>query len=161
MKCLMLSGLLKRPWLRAKVRFGLVTLTKPDHSTSKPIDDPCEVRLAKSRPHGLKDIHGHVFEVDFCAGARAVELFEGVANLAHRSIKLFLRHFGCYWPYDPPSQIRHFGLQIEGCIHFVRSLPMCGMLPSPVLIRLALTALWLPPPPAHSPATLLPASHAR
>src|SRR5258708_15683429 len=99
MKCLMLSGLLKRPWLRAKVRFGLVTLTKPDHSPSKTIDDPCEVRLAKIRPHGLKDIHGNVFEIDICPSALAVALFEGAANLAHRSIKLFPRHLIRYWPY--------------------------------------------------------------
>jgi dienelactone hydrolase len=45
--------------------------------------------------------------------------------------------------------------------YFFRSVPMCGLLPYPVLIRLALTAVWLPAPPAHPPATPLPAWHPR
>jgi len=106
MDCLTVSGLLNPPWLRIKPRFGLVTLTKPNHGPSKPIDDPCEVRLTKLRPHGLKDVHGPVFEVDICPSALTVELFEGVANLADRSIKLFLRHFSRYWSNNALCQIR-------------------------------------------------------
>src|SRR5258707_5048177 len=135
LKCLPLFSLLKPPWLHLRLRFGLITLTKPSHGPSKPIDDPREVHLTKLRPQRLKDIDGHVIEVDACPSALAVELFEGVANLVHRSIKLFLRQLNRYWPYDALCQIRHFGLHVEGCIHHFRSLPMCGLLPYPVLIR--------------------------
>src|SRR6266446_2319149 len=147
----MQSSLLKPPWLRIKLHFGPATLTKPNHGPSKPVGDPREVRLTKLCPYRLKDIEGHIFEVVMCGRALSAELFEGVANFAQRIIKLFLRQFNRYWPYDALCQIRHFGLQVEGCIHHFRSLPMCGLLPYPVLIRLALTVLWLPALPAPYP----------
>src|SRR5258707_13165753 len=87
--------------------------------------------------------------------ALSAELFEGVPNFAELSIKLFLRQFNRFWSYDALCQIRHFGLHVEGCIHHFRSLPMCGLLPYPELIRLSLTVLSLQPLPAHPPATPL------
>src|SRR5262249_12303991 len=103
--------------------------------------------------YGLKDIENHVFEVDMRGRALSAELFEGVANFAQHSTKLSLGQFNRYWLYDALCQIRHFGLHVEGCIDHFRSLLMCGLLPCPVLIRLALTVLWLPALPAHQPRT--------
>jgi hypothetical protein len=54
--CAFWSGLLKPPWLRIRLRFGLIMLTKPNHGPSKPVDDPGEVRLTKLYPYRLKDI---------------------------------------------------------------------------------------------------------
>jgi len=136
-RCLALFRLLKP--VRIRLRFGLVTLTKPSHGSLKPIDRPRELSLAKLRPHGLKDIDGRAFEVVICRSARSAELFEGAANLAHRSIKLFLRKFNRYRCNNTLCQTRYFGLYIEACIDHFHSL-LGGFLPCPVLIRFALTS---------------------
>ena len=90
---------------------------KPNHRPSKPIDDPREVRLTRLRPYGLKDIDGHVFEIDIRRRAFGAELFQDVANLAYRGIEIPLSQFSRYRPYDALCQIRHFSWHIEGCIH--------------------------------------------
>jgi hypothetical protein len=113
-RCLTASG---RPWLRIGLRFGLITLTKPNHSSSKPIDDPREVRLTKLRSYRFKDILRHVFEIDIRRRAFGAELFQDVANSAYRGIKILLSQFSRYRSYDALCQIRHFSWHIEGCIH--------------------------------------------
>jgi len=116
-KCLILSGLLTRPWLRIRLDFCLLTLTKPNHGPSKTVDDPREVRLTDLRSYWLKDIGGGVFEVDISRSVLSPELFEGVANLAHRGIKLFLRQSSRYWSNNALCQIRYFVSHVERWIH--------------------------------------------
>jgi hypothetical protein len=81
---------------------------KPNHSPSKPIDDPREVRLTKFRPYRFKDILRHGFEIDIRRRAFGAELFQDLANLAYRGIKILLSQFSRYRPYDALCQIRHF-----------------------------------------------------
>jgi membrane-bound lytic murein transglycosylase B len=107
-----LSSLLKPPWLCIRLRFGLITLTKPDHCPSKPVDDPREVRLTKLCSYGLKDIQGHVFEVDMCDRALSAELFEDIANFAQHRIKLSLGQINRYWPYDALCQIEYASTRV-------------------------------------------------
>jgi hypothetical protein len=103
------------------VRFEIVSLTKPNHRPSEPIDDPREDRLTKLRLHGPKDSDGRGFEILISHNALGVELCKSAANLVHNSVKLFLRQFDRYWLNNAVCQIRYFGLHIEGRTH--HSLP--------------------------------------
>jgi len=126
-KCLTVPGLLKLRWLRIKLVFGTITLTKFNHSASKSIDDPREVRLIKLCRYRLKDVDGRVMEVDLREMALTAEFFEGVANSVHHSIKLLRRQISRHRSCDASCQIRQFGLHVEGYNHHFASFWRAGL----------------------------------
>src|SRR5215471_5509951 len=108
----MLSSLLKPPWLRIRLRLCLITLTKPSHGPSKPVDDPREVRATKLWSHRLKDADAHILEVGVTRCVPRVELLKGVANLAYDMFQLLHGQFSRYRRYDALCQLREFGLHV-------------------------------------------------
>jgi len=117
------ARLLKRPWLRIKLRFlGLVTLGKTHHSPSKA--DPRSLRSPPRRcPSWARDSSWPCFRSrTFAPSALCCESCSKAWRMWPTAVFKLSAPFRRYWPYDERlAQIHHFGLQIEGCIHFFRS----------------------------------------